>query len=231
MTRHVLLLLATEMCASAAAPRVKTNAKDQLAYVWIAPGHYRMGCSPEDHDCFAWEKPAHAVVIHQGFWIGQTEVTQQAYVRVMGTNPSRYQGPRRPVDQVSWYDARKYCQAVGMRLPTEAEWEYAARGGAATARYGPLDDVAWHDRNSGDSTHDVGQKLPNAYGLFDTLGNVWEWVEDVYPQAPEKRILRGDSFYNLPQHVRVSDRLWALPQTAHRDMGVRCAAISGKLSN
>jgi formylglycine-generating enzyme required for sulfatase activity len=223
MTRHGLLVLATAMCAHAATPQVKTNAKDQLSYVWIAPGQYQMGCSPEDRDCFAWEKPARAVVIHHGFWIGQTEVTQQAYVRVIGTNPSRYLGPRRPVDQVSWYDARQYCQAVGMRLPTEAEWEYAARGGATTARYGPLDDVAWHDRNSGDSTHAVGQKLPNAYGLFDTLGNVWEWVEDVYPQAPEKRILRGDSFYNLPQHVRVSDRLWALPQTAHRDMGVRCA--------
>jgi formylglycine-generating enzyme required for sulfatase activity len=76
------------MCASAAAPQVKTNAKDQLIYVWISPGQYRMGWSPEDHDCFAWEKPAHAVVIHQGFWIGQTEVTRQAYVHVMGTNPS-----------------------------------------------------------------------------------------------------------------------------------------------
>ena len=223
MTRHFLLLLATATYLSAATPQLKTNAKDQLVYVWIAPGQYRMGCSPADRDCFAWEKPVRAVVIHRGFWTGQTEVTQQAYIRVMDTNPSRYQGPRRPVDQVSWYDARKYRQAVGMRLPTEAEWEYAARGGATTARYGPLDNVAWHDRNSGDSTHDVGQKLPNAYGLFDTLGNVWEWVEDVYPQAPEKRILRGDSFYNLPQHVRVSDRLWALPQTAHRDMGVRCA--------
>jgi formylglycine-generating enzyme len=110
-----------------------------------------------------------------------------------------------------------------MRLPTEVEWEYAARGGTATARYGLLDDIAWHDRNSEDSTHEVGQKLPNAYGLYDTLGNVWEWVEDAYSQAPEKRILRGDSFYNRPEHVRVSDRLWAPPETAHRDMGVRCA--------
>ncbi len=110
-----------------------------------------------------------------------------------------------------------------MRLPTEAEWEYAARGGNATARYGPLDAIAWHDGNSGDSSHEVGQKLPNAYGLFDTLGNVWEWVEDSYVGEPKKKILRGDSFYNLPAHVRVSDRLWATPETAHRDMGVRCA--------
>ena len=218
------LLLAVAACGLAAPQTsVKINPKDHLAYVWISPGQFVMGCSPGDHACFDWEKPAHAVVIRQGFWIGQTEVTQQAYLRVTGANPSRYKGARRPVDQVSWYAARRYCQGVGMRLPTEAEWEYAARGGTAAARYGPLNEIGWNDRNSGDSTHEVGLKRPNAYGLYDTLGNVWEWVEDRYSQAPEKRILRGDSFFNIPQHVRVSDRLWALPDTAHRDMGVRCA--------
>jgi formylglycine-generating enzyme required for sulfatase activity len=127
------------------------------------------------------------------------------------------------VDQISWYNARDYCQAVGMRLPTEAEWEYAARGTTIASRYGPLDDVAWHDGNSGNSTHQVASKLPNSYGLYDTLGNVWEWVEDAYLPDPSKRVLRGDSFFNLSEHVRVSDRLWAPPETAHRDMGVRCA--------
>jgi formylglycine-generating enzyme len=201
----------------------KINPKDGLAYVWIAPGKFQMGCSAGDRDCFAWEKPRRPVTIEKGFWIGQTEVTQQAYLHVTGKNPSRYRGARRPVDQVSWFDARHYCQAVGMRLPTEPEWEYAARGGVAAARYGPLDEVAWHDGNSGDRTHEVGQKRPNANGLYDTLGNVWEWVEDSYEVEPAKKVLRGDSFYNLAAHVRVSDRLWALPQTAHRDMGVRCA--------
>ena len=110
-----------------------------------------------------------------------------------------------------------------MRLPTEIEWEYAARGGTASARYGELDDIAWYERNSGDRTHDVGTKHPNAFGLYDTLGNVWEWVQDTYQQDPHKRILKGDSFVNAGPHVRVSDRLWALPETAHRDMGIRCA--------
>jgi formylglycine-generating enzyme required for sulfatase activity len=217
-----IILLAAGACAFAAPP-VKTNPKDQLVYVWIAPGKYVMGCSPGDQACFEWEKPTRPIKFRKGFWIGQTEVTQEAYLHVMGANPSLHRGARLPVDQVSWYNARTYCEAVGMRLPSEAEWEYAARGGIASARYGPLDDIAWHDGNSGDSTHEAGQKLPNAYGLYDTLGNVWEWVEDSYALDPSKRILRGDSFYNPPEHVRVSDRLWALPDTAHRDMGVRCA--------
>lgn len=219
----ILLAAARSQIAAASGPVIKINLVDGLPYVWIPPGSYAMGCSPGDAACFKWEPARGTVVILEGFWIGQTEVTQEAYARVTGKNPSRYRGPRLPVDQISWYDARDYCQAVGMRLPTEAEWEYAARGGIATARYGPVDDIAWHAGNSGDSTHEVGRKLPNAYGLYDTLGNVWEWVEDVYPPEPNKRVLRGDSFYNLPRHVRVSDRLWATPDTAHRDMGVRCA--------
>ena len=209
--------------SAASGPIVKVNPRDGLRYVWIPPGTYELGCSSGDEACFKWELPRSRVVIRNGFWIGQTEVTQEAYQRVTGSNPSLYPGPRRPVDRLSWYDARHYCQMVGMRLPTETEWEYAARGGTDTARYGAVDDVAWHDGNSDNATQEVARKLPNAYGLYDTLGNVWEWVEDVYVPEPNKRVLRGDSFYNLPADVRVSDRLWATPDTAHRDMGVRCA--------
>ena len=221
----VFVLFAAAVCVpvSPAEESTKVNPKDGLVYVRIVPGKFSMGCSAGDNACFSWEKTIREVVVHNGFWIGQTEVTQRAYLQVMGTNPSRYRGDRLPVDQVSWYKARQYCQAVGMRLPTEIEWEYAARGGTVTVRYGSLDDVAWHDGNSEDRTHQVGAKKPNSYGLYDTLGNVWEWTEDAHPGDPRKKVLRGDSFFNRAEHVRVSDRLWALPDTAHRVMGVRCA--------
>ena len=180
------------------------------------------GCSVSDRECFSWEKQPKLAHV-KSFWIGQTEVTQRAYEKVVGSNPSLYLGPNRPVDRVSWRQAKTFCEIVGMRLPDEIEWEYAARGGTPVARYGPLGDIAWYDGNSNDQTHEVALKLPNAYGLYDTLGNVWEWVEDTYEIEPEKRILRGDSFYNLARQVRVSDRLWGTPDTAHRDMGLRCA--------
>ncbi len=206
---------------AAAQPVTKINSRDGLVYVWIAPGSFTMGCSPGDTECFDWEDKPHAAAIAKGFWIGQTEVTQEAYQRVMGANPSLYKGTHLPVDQIGWDDARKYCAAVGMRLPTEAEWEYAARGGSAAPRYGELSAIAWYDSNSVDQTHEAGRKQPNAYGLFDMLGNMWEWVDASYGE--DKKILRGGSFYNLPRDVRVSNRLWATPDTRHRNMGVRCA--------
>ncbi|MGH9612268.1 MAG: formylglycine-generating enzyme family protein [Bryobacteraceae bacterium] len=225
--RMLVLLVALSLVAygvpASASKQVKVSRKDGQRYVFIPGGSYNMGCSPGDRECYLWEPPSHHVEIRKGFWIGETEVTQQAYRRLTGKDPSRYKGAQRPADQISWYDARAYCQAIGMRLPTEAEWEYAGRGGTASARYGLIDSVAWYDGNSNDQTHDVRQKKPNAYGLYDVLGNVWEWVEDAFAGDKTMRILRGGSFYNLARDVRASSRLWAVPSTAHRDMGFRCA--------
>jgi formylglycine-generating enzyme required for sulfatase activity len=204
-----------------AQPVTKLNPRDGLVYVWIAPGSFMMGCSFGDKECFDWEDKPHPVTVGKGFWIGQTEVTQEAYKLVTGTNPSLYKGANLPVDQIGWDDARKYCEAVSMRLPSEQEWEYAARGGSAAPRYGEIVAIAWYDSNSGDQTHEVGRKQPNAYGLFDMIGNMWEWVNASY--GSDKKILRGGSFFNLPRDLRVSNRLWATPDTRHRNMGIRCA--------
>jgi formylglycine-generating enzyme required for sulfatase activity len=200
-------------------PRLKVNPHDGLTYVWIAPGTFTMGCSPNDTQCAANEQPRSATVA-KGFWIGQTEVTQEAYQRVMGSNPSHFQGPRLPVEQVTWNDARNYCRAVGMRLPVEAEWEYAARAGDATARYGALDSIAWYNANSDKETHEVAQKLANAFGLYDMLGNVREWVD---AGTDPHRILRGGSWFSIPANVRASNRDAVNPAFRFDFAGFRCA--------
>jgi serine/threonine protein kinase/formylglycine-generating enzyme required for sulfatase activity len=222
--------------AGPAVVTTKVNPKDGLTYVWIPAGTFQMGCSPGDSECSSNEKPAHAVTITKGFWMGQTEVTQAAYQRVIGTNPSHFHGDRLPVEEVSWDDANAYCSAVGMRLPTEAEWEYAARAGSTAARYGDLDAVAWYDKNSGNQTHEGGQQLPNAWHLYDMLGNVWEWVADWYdesydgqspsqdPRGPSKgfaRALRGGSWRYGARFSRVSDR-YRIQPGIRGVVGFRC---------
>jgi formylglycine-generating enzyme required for sulfatase activity len=226
---------------------VKTNPKDGLTYVWIQPGTFMMGCSAGDGACESIEKPAHQVTITKGFWIGQTEVTQAAYERVVGENPSHARGASLPVEMIEWREAKAYCHAVGMRLPTEAEWEYAARGGSASARYGKLDAVAWYSGNSGNITHEVGKKQANAYGLYDMLGNVFEWVGDWYdeesyasgpatdPKGPEfadeaqaimsgrQVVIRGSADGQYYRDTRVSDRKLATPIISVTNIGVRCA--------
>jgi formylglycine-generating enzyme required for sulfatase activity len=218
----------------------KANPKDGLTYVWIPPGAFQMGCSPGDEECYIDEVPPHTVTISRAFWMGQTEVTQAAYRRVTGANPSSFHGDRLPVESVTWDQARTYCQAIGMRLPTEAEWEYAARAGNTASRYGDLDAVAWHEGNSGAQTHEVGSKQPNAWGLYDILGNVWEWVSDwrassYYEQSPsqdpqgppsgEYRVVRGGDWGSkYPEvGVRVSKRGSSPPDFPGPNLGFRCA--------
>jgi formylglycine-generating enzyme required for sulfatase activity len=203
--------------------------------MWIPPGTFTMGCSPGDSECYDNEKPAHSVTITKGFWLGQTAVTQAAYQRVIGSNPSTFKGVDLPVETVNWNEAESFCQKIGGRLPTEAEWEYAARAGSTSARYGNLDDIAWYSSNSGNTTHPVGTKQPNAFGLFDMLGNVWQWTADWFgdyqagaardPSGAANgtsRALRGGSWGNNPGGVRASYRGRSVPAELYNRNGFRC---------
>jgi formylglycine-generating enzyme required for sulfatase activity len=182
------------------------------------------------------EKPPHPVTMTKGFWIGQTEVTQAAYQKITSSNPSKFPGPKRPVEQVAWSAAQAYCKAVGMRLPTEAEWEYAARAGSTVPRYGDIDTIAWDQHNSGGRSHDVGQKTPNAWGLYDTVGNVWEWTSDwwsaqlpaagtdpIGPSTGADRVTRGGAWNGGSPDIRASVRGRNAPARSYDSVGFRCA--------
>jgi formylglycine-generating enzyme len=201
----------------------KVNPLDGQTYQWIPPGSYDTGCLPGDTECYGLERHREKITVPQGFWIGRTEVTQAAYMRVMDAAPSHYKGADLPVDSVGWNDATAYCSRIGMRLPTESEWEWAAYGGTPELPKEPLGAYAWYDPNSNDSTHPVATKLPNGYGLWDMLGNVWEWVQGA-GRARGEHILKGGSFYNSSRDVRVSGRMSAPPDLRHRDLGFRCAS-------
>jgi formylglycine-generating enzyme required for sulfatase activity len=186
----------------------------------VPPGTFQMGCTPSDeHGCFASESPVHEVTISQPTYVGRYEVTQAQWTAKMGSNPSYFQPPNtatadanRPVEQVSWTTVQKFLAATGMRLPTEAEWEYACRAGTTTAFHGwpglpqgMNDDtqvgiIAWYGVNApGGTTQPVGQLPPNGFGIFDMAGNVSEWCSDWYsgstygsgpvvdPQGPDSR--------------------------------------------
>jgi formylglycine-generating enzyme len=209
------------------------NPKDGLTYVWIPPGTFHMGCSAKDKSCEASEKPMHEVTLTKGFWIGQTEVTQSAYKRVTGKNASYSKGDLLPVQNITWTDAEAYCKAAGMRLPTEAEWEYAA--GDITD---PPEVIAWYKASSDGHPHPVAEKKANQYHLYDMIGNVWEWTADWYskdyyqdqavenptgPKSGTQRSQRGGSWLSAASTVRVTHRAPAAPNNRDQDNGVRCA--------
>ncbi|MGP8296769.1 formylglycine-generating enzyme family protein [Streptomyces inhibens] len=178
-------------------------------------------------------------------------ITQARYAQVTGRRPSAAQGDHLPVEGVSWLDAVRFCNALsqqdgltpayrlhaavegierdasadGYRLPTEAEWEHACRAGTAGARYGQLDEIAWHRGNSHERIHDVGGKQPNAWGLYDMLGNVWEWCWDVYDAEVygTYRVLRGGGWFDEPWSCRASVRRRSHPTFQIDDVGFRIA--------
>jgi formylglycine-generating enzyme required for sulfatase activity len=214
----------------------KTNEKDGLRYLWIPPGNFTEGCSAKDAECYGDEKPSRQVTLTKGFWLGETEVTQAAYQRVSGKNPSNFKGPNLPVEQVSWSDANTYCLTIGGRLPTEAEWEFAARGGSAQSRYGDVAQIAWYRDNAKGTTHPVGQKQANGYGLHDMLGNVVEWTNDWHtaalsrettdPKGPgngEFKVLRGGGWFDDARVIRASYRSRIEVGDRDYNIGFRCA--------
>jgi len=206
--------------------------------IYVAEGSFQMGSSNGDKD----EKPIHTVTV-SSFFMDATEVTQAEYRRIMGSNPSNFSGcDECPVVMVSWKDATEYARKVGKRLPTEAEWEYAARGGnqsTGTTYSGSndLDRVGWYHDNSRNKTHPVGQKQPNELGVYDMSGGVWEWCadrysEDYYSQVPSvnppgptfgsHRVLRGGSWKYDGSDCRVAARYGSHPGNKLNNSGFRC---------
>ena len=182
----------------------------------------------------------------EGFEIGVFAVTQEQFAEVLGI-PSTH--PRRPAADLSWLRAIRFCNAAsewegldpaysfdgedvtwhvdsdGYRLPTEGEWEYACRAGSSGPHYGPLDDIAWTSADGTAHPQDVGGKLPNLNGLFDTLGNVWEWCWDLLDPARygDYRVFRGGGYADESWSVRASVRRGGAPRMHHEDVGMRLA--------
>ncbi|MGC5663561.1 formylglycine-generating enzyme family protein [Micromonospora sp. WMMD723] len=183
--------------------------------------------------------------------LGVVPVTQGWYARVTGERPSTTRGDRLPVEGVSWVDAVRFCDALsrqegltpayrlhddgegadwdpradGYRLPTEAEWEYACRAGTTGPRYGPLDEIAWYRGNSGERPHPVAGRAANPWGLYDLLGNVWEWCFDVYDAEVYGgyRVLRGGGWFDEHWSCRASVRRRSHPRLRIDDVGFRLA--------
>ena len=161
--------------------KVETINGVEFAFRWCPAGTFTMG-SPESEDGHYSGEKQHQVTLTKGFWMMETEVTQKQWKAVMGSNPSDFKGDDLPVEKVSWDDCQEFCRKTGLQLPTEAQWEYACRAGSTGAYAGNLDEMAWYNGDNG--THPVGTKKPNAWGIYDMHGNVWEWCQDWFGDYP-----------------------------------------------
>jgi formylglycine-generating enzyme required for sulfatase activity len=235
--------------ASSSGVAVETITVNGVSFnmVRVDGGTFTMGATSEQgSDAWDSEKPAHQVTLST-YSIGETEVTQALWQAVMGSNPSNWQGDNLPVEQVSWEDCQTFIQKLNQltgrrfRLPTEAEWEYAARGGNKSRGYkysgsNSIGDVAWYDSNSSYKTHPVKTKQANELGLYDMNGNVYEWCQDRYgsyrrrsqtnpdgPSSGSSRVDRGGSWFNVARDCRVSSRNYSSPGNAVSNLGLRLA--------
>jgi len=231
-----------EAASSLVLPAELTNSIG-MKFRLIQPGTFMMG------------SPAHQVTLTKQYSMGIYPVTQSEYKRIMGSNPSRLQEHRHPVEQVSWEDATEFIQKLNglseeraagrvYRLPTESEWEYACRAGSSTAYcFGEdearLGEYAWYGKNSGRKTHPVGQKAPNAWELYDMHGNVWEWCSDWYgdypsgavtdptgPSTGSYRVGRGGSWCDGAALCRSANRRRSVPSSRDYFLGFRLALSS-----
>jgi formylglycine-generating enzyme required for sulfatase activity len=210
-----------------------TTGPHGIELVWCPPGTFRMGEGDE----------AYRVTLTKGFWLGKYPVTQREWTTIMGSNPSHFKnvGDRAPVENVSWHDAQEFLKKLGdaFRFPTEAEWEYACRAGSSTAYcFGDdkaqLGDYAWYNENSDRTTHPVGQRKPNPWGIHDVHGNVWEWCQDGYgdypagsvtdPTEPPQavlRVFRGGGWCGNARFCRSAFRSKSVPTYRRDDLGFR----------
>ena len=213
--------------------------------VCVEAGTFTMGATAEMNDPYDKEKPTHRVTLTNDYYIGKYEVTQALWQTVMGNNPSKFKGDNLPVEHVSWKDCKKFLSKLNritgkmFRLPTEAEWEYAARGGNKSRGYqysgsNNLSDVAWYDDNSGNKTHAVGTKQPNELGIYDMSGNVWEWCQNWYGaySSPSQvnptgansgscRVCRGGCWGSGARNCRSSCRYYDTPDNRYYALGLR----------
>ena len=242
-------LSAVPSSASVSGAAVETFTVNGVSFnmVRVDGGTFTMGATSEqDSDAAKDEKPAHQVTLST-YSIGETEVTQALWKAVMGNKPSKFKGDNLPVELVSWDDCQTFISKLNtatgkrFRLPTEAEWEYAARGGSKSRGYkysgsNTIGDVAWYGSNSGSKTHNVKTKQPNELGLYDMSGNVWEWCQDWYgsyrsrsktnptgPSSGSDRVYRGGSWIGLARNCRSSYRSGDMPSGRISYLGLRLA--------